>query len=119
MFYRFAFALTGLFTACAAHPPPPVIEHPDPPPAATCASACKHFRAMGCKEGQPSPEGNTCEAICENLEKSGIVKLDLECVMASETCASAGACPAYVSVNISSSPAQQVLDAACPDCRKD
>ncbi len=34
-----------------------------------CAGACSTLRSLGCPEAQPTPRGETCEAVCTgNLE---------------------------------------------------
>jgi hypothetical protein len=70
-------------------------DAPDAAPAPsgiTCADVCAKYRALGCPEGNPTAEGEACEAVCENVQSSGIVKLDLACRAGIASCADIDAC---------------------------
>jgi len=58
----------------------------------TCADVCAKYRALGCPEGNPTEEGDACEAVCENVQASGIVKLDLDCRANIASCAEIDEC---------------------------
>jgi hypothetical protein len=70
------------------------VETPMPPPSppgidagsakSSCAEACNHLRSIGCPEG--SPDGDTCEAICENAETSGLGSVNPTCLSKITTC---------------------------------
>jgi hypothetical protein len=83
--------LVGLFTACQASEPPPP---PRPPyqPTATCADACTHLRALPCPAGEPTSRGTTCEAICADVNASGMARWPADCVVVARSCAEAKAC---------------------------
>lgn len=59
---------------------------------ATCASWCKHASEMHCNAAKPTPEGASCETVCENLQGSGLVKFDLKCRSVASSCMAAEAC---------------------------
>jgi hypothetical protein len=73
---------------------------PNPPPSpitptgvrATCAGACANLRSLGCPDGDPTPEGETCEAICENARASDGARLDIACLQAASSCEVAVEC---------------------------
>lgn len=75
-------------------------ERPNPPPPrmlpdgarATCPGMCEHLRALGCEEGEPTPEGATCEAICEHAISVPYSRLDIACVQAAPSCVAARRC---------------------------
>jgi hypothetical protein len=78
---------------CIACGPTPV---PGPAPRETpetCASACENFRKLGCEEGDPTPEGKTCEDVCTQAGQS-YVGLDTQCVTRATSCEEARACEA-------------------------
>jgi len=89
-----AFALLLLFlTAC---PPQPPVE-PDPPPynpdaAAACDTVCEHWRSLGCEEGDDSPGGEPCDAVCTRVQTSGIIEWNLPCRSAIESCDQIDSC---------------------------
>lgn len=70
-------ALTLLLLACE-----PAYPRPD----AGCARACENLRALGCPEGEPTPDGATCETWCSGVQKSGAYTLDTECVTRAADC---------------------------------
>ncbi len=45
-----------------------------------CERACQHLALLGCAEAEPTPGGASCVEVCRNVEESGVVSLDLECV---------------------------------------
>jgi len=51
-----------LTLAATCGPPPP--PTPPAPSEAQCGPVCSRWRAMGCPEGQPTPDGEPCEAVC-------------------------------------------------------
>lgn len=80
-------ALGLVVGSCCSDVPPTV-----PKKSINCVAACKHLRDLKCQEGYPTPEGNPCEMVCENVQFSGIVLLDLQCIVASENCNEASKC---------------------------
>ena len=60
------------------------------PPA--CERACRRLEKLGCPEAMPTPSGVTCVAVCENVEDSGVVSLDPECVARIRSCTDIESC---------------------------
>lgn len=89
MVRRFALAL--ILTACN-----PLLPEPAPVPQTRddvpCADACSRLRSLSCNEGEPTPDGTTCETICEDTNASGAVTYPTGCVAAAKDCAEARAC---------------------------
>lgn len=83
--------LVGLFTACQASEPQPP---PRPPyrPNTTCAEACTHLRALACPTGEPTDKGTTCEAVCADVNASGLARWPADCVVVARTCDEARGC---------------------------
>jgi hypothetical protein len=65
----------------------PPAERPDD----GCAAACAQLRALGCDEGEPSPEGKSCETVCRVAAEAGIA-LGTACVATASSCEAARAC---------------------------
>lgn len=94
----------SLMAGCSRLTPPPyqpdvVVEAgpvqeldagPDAP--STCERSCTHLRKLGCAEGESTPGGQPCEAVCENLNESGLVVLDSVCVLVASSCDAAVQC---------------------------
>jgi hypothetical protein len=57
-----------------------------------CERACKRLEQLGCPEAEPTPGGVSCVTVCENVEDSGVVSLDPECVARVRSCAEIEAC---------------------------
>lgn len=71
---------------CGSCPLVPTPAPIDPRDATTCPGACMHLRQLGCEEGQPLPDGTTCEVFCERTQAAGHA-LRPSCVMQITTCA--------------------------------
>lgn len=96
---------------------------PTPPPApdgpATCAALCDRMKALGCDAGVMTKEGNSCEKICLNIVDSGVIKLDLECMVRSRSCNEMDQCDIvsveppddHLNIRRTMDAAQEVLDA--------
>lgn len=82
-------AATLLFVFACCHPRPPT----PPPGTATCADYCNRLAQLKCPDAKPTAEGATCEAVCQNIQESGIVDLNLDCRIEAASCAAADACP--------------------------
>lgn len=102
-----AVAAAPWLSGCPARepvPPTPVVdagESPLPPPpeggirkAPTCAGWCDRAVELGCPAGKPTPNGSPCVAVCENVQRSGVVSWNLSCRVAATSCAAADACEA-------------------------
>jgi hypothetical protein len=67
----------------------PVVPKPDHSPDAavrgTCSTACANLRRLNCAEGQPLPDGTTCEAFCERTEREGHA-MNTSCVASVTSC---------------------------------
>ncbi len=86
-----AFALAG----CPAQPPkPPPTEEPDASrPTGTCASACENMRRLGCELGKPTPNGASCESVCDRVQReNGGAGFNVHCLARASACAGAEAC---------------------------
>ena len=92
--YAFVLPLV-LFYACSPTPSP---EPPKPPgpdawvEGATCADACNHMAILGCEEAKPTPKGATCVEVCENVQNSGVMTWNLDCLMGTKSCAQVDVC---------------------------
>ena len=62
------------------------------PSSSPCDDACAHFRELDCPAGEPTEEGATCTEVCENLNASGTLMLDTDCVLRARDCDSADKC---------------------------
>ncbi len=63
-------------------PDPDPDPGPDPPPdPANCTNACELMADADCPQAEPTAEGGTCVAVCENVETSGAVSLNPGCVV--------------------------------------
>ena len=89
-----------MVTVVKADPP----TQPTPEPAPTAAppmpavdeisEACEWYRAHGCREGDPTPEGRTCEDVSATAAEQGIdIVARLDCLRAAPDCDVARACP--------------------------
>lgn len=79
-------------TLLACPPSPPA---PTPAPAGgepSCDQFCAHARRLGCRVGTPTRKGASCEAVCRNVQESGIASFDLRCGMAADSCQALDAC---------------------------
>lgn len=101
-------ALLLALSACQVGPfprPPPQPEPPSPwdyptdaAPApeedsgSPCAAACVTLARYGCEESKPTAGGATCTQVCENIESSGVVSMNPDCVSHAESCSIARAC---------------------------
>lgn len=72
--------------------PAPTVFVPPPPGQTPCEGACARLVALGCPEGQPTPKGATCVAVCQNAEDSGVLSLWPDCVSKAQSCEAARAC---------------------------
>jgi hypothetical protein len=52
---------------------------------------CAHWSDLGCEEAKPTPNGESCVAVCENIQQ-GNLKDDLECQAAVESCDQIDSC---------------------------
>lgn len=57
-----------------------------------CERACARLAQLGCPEAKPTPGGGSCVSVCQNVEDSGIVTLDPECVAKISSCAEIERC---------------------------
>ena len=86
--------LIALWLAAASCAPAAPTRHSVPAETPeTCASACTRFRELGCEEGDPTPEGKTCEDVCTQAGAAHI-ELDTACVVRSSSCDEARSCGA-------------------------
>jgi hypothetical protein len=76
-------AALQIAATCSTHP-----VEPEP----GCEAACQRMRELGCEEGNPTPEGATCEEICIEAERSGLADVDTKCIVELEACGSYDVC---------------------------
>lgn len=100
-----------LASSCELGPfpkPPPQPEPPSPWDSSTdaappdeevdaaahtpCYLACQRLKALGCQEAQPTAAGATCTQVCSNVQSSGVVSMNPECVARAESCSIARKC---------------------------
>lgn len=92
-----AVVIAAAFIACPKPTPDPTPPTPDandsgPTGPVTCKEVCAHYRQLGCKEGDPTPKGATCEQVCDNFQTSGVAKWNLPCRLGVKSCAETSAC---------------------------
>lgn len=92
-----AFALALVLSACPKPVPAPVT--PDGSDAAVACvggdlvcAYCRHMRELGCPEARNTPAGATCETVTANVQRSGIIAMDLACRTEAGTCKKADEC---------------------------
>ena len=70
-----------LLSAC---PPaqPPLYE-------SACAAACARGRELACEWSAQTPEGASCETVCETTEATGYTTMHPQCVALATTCGEA------------------------------
>lgn len=64
---------------------PSIPATPVIPKDTNCPAACQHFRDLGCEEGDPLPDGTTCEKFCEDTQAAGHA-LRPSCIMTLTSC---------------------------------
>lgn len=69
---RLSLALVLVLVGCQnptwpVPPPPAALDAGEP-----CATSCERYRQLGCEEGQPTPNGHSCEEVCNNAATKGI-----------------------------------------------
>lgn len=93
--------MTAYFGCWKPHPPEPTSEPDRPcegdcpkPPTGdpSCETACTRARDLGCSWVKDTAEGGTCEAVCKNVQDSGIVKWNLACRTQATSCAEIDLC---------------------------
>lgn len=81
--------LLGCLLGC---PPPPPQAPPRPGPVviipgAGCAQACSRLRELECEPGTPTPNGHSCEQVCEHtMAGPKAIRWDTECLAAASSC---------------------------------
>jgi len=68
---------------------PPVVVVPNRD--VDCPAACQRLRELNCPEGDPLPDGTTCEKFCSDTQKAGH-DLHPECIAKIGTCADQAKC---------------------------
>ena len=94
------FAIAAIAAGCVSSIQHPAIHAPNDTP--QCADACVHLRTLKCAEGNPLPNGTTCEQFCQSTQQSGHA-LILSCVMRINNCSEMDSldalCPTGVQLN--------------------
>lgn len=57
-----------------------------------CKDFCQHARALQCPEGQPLPDGTSCEKFCTDTQDNGHA-LNTACMTQAKSCAALRDCP--------------------------
>lgn len=87
--------LLGMLSGCPAHPgpnPDPIDPvGPDSRFQQPCADFCRHLRALQCQEGEPLPDGTSCETFCIDTQKAGH-NLNIPCILQIQSCAEQQRC---------------------------
>jgi len=81
--------LSLLGFSCGSCQPPPVVIQPNDTD--RCGAACAHLVALGCEEGQPLPDGTSCEEFCVDSQVNGHA-LAPSCVEKVKACADLKTC---------------------------
>jgi len=63
-----------------------------PPVADPCERACGRLADLGCPEAEPTEDGASCVEVCRNVQDSGAVSLDPECVTQLARCEDVDGC---------------------------
>ena len=71
-----------IFAACVRGPNTPWPEgRPE-----LCEAACDNLQRLGCEEGHPTPDGDTCQDWCESVETSGFISINPACLASIRKC---------------------------------
>lgn len=57
-----------------------------------CLAACRRLIKLGCEAGKPTPEGTSCTRVCENVQSSGVVSWNINCIKTATSCEAADEC---------------------------
>jgi hypothetical protein len=80
-----AWALPVLLLGCPKPHVPDPPTGPDGAAPATCEAVCAHWSDLGCEEAKPTPKGESCVDVCDNIQQSNL-KDDLDCQLAVASC---------------------------------
>lgn len=91
------FALAVLLSACSSYasvppqpPGDPQVSEPGTP--VDCQAACAALRAHHCPSGDPTPQGGSCEDVCNSTEASGYASMHPRCLAKIQSCDGVDAC---------------------------
>ena len=70
------------------HLPPIAVEPND---TENCPAACENLRLLGCPEGLPVENGDTCEKVCVDQQQQGLPR-NPTCVMKMSACSELEGC---------------------------
>lgn len=81
-------------SCCLPVPPPepPTPNPPTPPGEASCGAVCARAEGMGCEWAADTPKGTPCAEWCQDIQDNGILKWNLKCRAAAESCRAMDAC---------------------------
>lgn len=78
------------YGGCGASPVPTPEPNPEPTPTeATCEAVCDHGDTMACDWAAKEAD---CVNVCNNVQASGILKWNLDCRLAAQSCAAVDEC---------------------------
>lgn len=82
--------LVTLLAACTTVPASRLPENHNAPlptgSADDCHQACETGRKLHCLYAEPTPEGGSCEDVCNNTESSGYASMNPRCLKAITAC---------------------------------
>lgn len=82
-----------VLASCTFNPLPPPKPVPiDPTGEATCSTACDRAREIGCSWASPTPEGASCETVCNDVMHTAGVHFNLSCRTGAADCFVADGC---------------------------
>lgn len=80
-------------SACPRPIPAPVPPSPgDGGEVATCVTACARLTELACLAALPTPEGASCVTVCQNIQESGVMLWNLDCISRSPSCNATDVC---------------------------
>jgi hypothetical protein len=50
-----------------------------------CGEMCSHLKQLGCEEGEPLPDGTSCEDFCKSMGNNGH-NLNISCILSIKEC---------------------------------
>lgn len=82
-----AILLASLLVACSAQPQPST-QYPEGEVEGKlyCAKACENATKLSCKFAKPSPNGRTCQQVCEKYTPPNPVGVRPKCMSEAKTC---------------------------------
>lgn len=85
--------LATLITLSCCTPPPidPLPPKPVSPPG-SAEGACRNLRDLHCPDGDPTPDGHTCEEVLEHALASDATRINAVCLETIKACSDEQRC---------------------------